>query len=152
RGLRAAGNFFQIPTRNASDDRLRWRSWCGGRVHVRPTTPLLSHDFARAGAPRPPDPPGRLSPPRRAPLRPRAGVGPGRPAPPPQARPSNCSEETPMPKTEGDTLRVDVPVGFLLTEPREITVSVDRADEPPLAIRLRLIPAQSGGGPPDAAP
>jgi hypothetical protein len=57
-----------------------------------------------------------------------------------------------MLKTESDTLRVDVPVGFLLAEPREITVSVDRADDAPLAIRLRLIPAQACGGPPDSAP
>lgn len=40
-----------------------------------------------------------------------------------------------------ESLRVDVPVGFLLHEPREITVSVDRVAETPLAIRLRLIPA-----------
>jgi len=41
-----------------------------------------------------------------------------------------------------ETLRVDVPVGFLLPETREITVSVDRPSEAPLAIRLRLIPAE----------
>lgn len=41
-----------------------------------------------------------------------------------------------------DTLRVDVPVGFLLPEPREITVSVDRPAEGPLSIQLRLVPAQ----------
>ena len=40
-----------------------------------------------------------------------------------------------------ETLRVDVPVGFLLPEAREITVAVDRPAEAPLAIRLRLIPA-----------
>ena len=50
-------------------------------------------------------------------------------------------------KTERETLRVDVPVGFLLPEPREITVAVDRPTEGPLAIRLRLIPAQIGGDP-----
>jgi hypothetical protein len=44
-----------------------------------------------------------------------------------------------------EALRVDVPVGFLLSEAREITVSVDRPSEAPLAIRLRLIPAESGG-------
>ena len=51
-------------------------------------------------------------------------------------------------KTERETLRVDVPVGFLLPEPREITVAVDRPAEGPLAIRLRLIPAQIGGDAP----
>lgn len=50
-------------------------------------------------------------------------------------------------KTERETLRVDVPVGFLLPEPREITVAVDRPAEGPLAIRLRLIPAQIAGDP-----
>jgi len=40
---------------------------------------------------------------------------------------------------------VDVPVGFLLPEAREITVSVDRPSDSPLAIRLRLIPAETGG-------
>lgn len=47
-------------------------------------------------------------------------------------------------KTEREMLKVDVPVGFLLAEPREITVAVDRPAEGPLAIRLRLIPAQVG--------
>jgi hypothetical protein len=50
-----------------------------------------------------------------------------------------------MTVTERDTLRVDVPVGFLLSEPREILVSVDRAHEAPLTIRLRLIPAELDG-------
>ena len=50
-------------------------------------------------------------------------------------------------KTERDTLRVDVPVGFLLAEPREIAVSVDRPSDTPLSIRLRLIPAQVDGLP-----
>lgn len=45
-----------------------------------------------------------------------------------------------------EALRVDVPVGFLLPETREITVSVDRPAEAPLAIRLRLIPAEEAGG------
>ena len=45
-----------------------------------------------------------------------------------------------MMKLERDSLRVDVPVGFLLPEQQEITVRVDRA-EGPLSIRLRLIPA-----------
>lgn len=57
-----------------------------------------------------------------------------------------------MTKTEGDTLRVDVPVGFLLAEPREIMVSVDRPDEAPLTVRLRLVPAQAAGGPPESGP
>jgi hypothetical protein len=47
-----------------------------------------------------------------------------------------------------ESLRVDVPVGFLLPEAREITVSVDRPSETPLAIRLRLIPAETDE-PPD---
>lgn len=46
-----------------------------------------------------------------------------------------------MAHAERDALKVDVPVGFLLTEPREMTVSVDRAGAGPLSIRLRLIPA-----------
>ena len=44
-------------------------------------------------------------------------------------------------QTERDALRVDVPVGFLLKEPRELLVTVDRPDDAPLSIRLRLIPA-----------
>ncbi len=40
-----------------------------------------------------------------------------------------------------DALRVNVPVGFLLHEAREVTISVDRPDGDPLAIRFRLIPA-----------
>ena len=40
---------------------------------------------------------------------------------------------------------VDVPVGFLLTEPREMLISVDRAGESPLTIRLRLIPEEADG-------
>jgi hypothetical protein len=46
--------------------------------------------------------------------------------------------------TERDALRVDVPVGFLLPEAREILVSVDRPSDVPLSIRLRLIPADCG--------
>lgn len=52
-----------------------------------------------------------------------------------------------MARSECDTLKVDVPVGFLLPEAREILVSVDRAAEPPLSIRLRLIPAEAEGRP-----
>jgi len=48
-----------------------------------------------------------------------------------------------MAQSERDALRVDVPVGFLLPETREILVSVDRAAESPLSIRLRLIPAET---------
>lgn len=47
--------------------------------------------------------------------------------------------------TDCDLLRVNVPVGFLLSAPQEIMVSVNRPTEHPLAIRLRLIPAE----PPD---
>jgi hypothetical protein len=39
-------------------------------------------------------------------------------------------------------LRVVVPVGFLLAEEQEVSVSVERPDGPPLPIRLRLIPAR----------
>lgn len=39
-------------------------------------------------------------------------------------------------------LQVVVPVGFLLAEARDISVSVERPGEDPLPIRLRLIPAQ----------
>ena len=46
-----------------------------------------------------------------------------------------------MAQVERDALKVDVPVGFLLAEPREVVVSVDRPDGEPLSIRLRLIPA-----------
>ena len=45
-------------------------------------------------------------------------------------------------QAERDALKVDVPVGFLLTEQREILVSVDRPSDAPLSIRLRLIPAE----------
>lgn len=48
-------------------------------------------------------------------------------------------------KSEHGDLRVDIPVGFLLREPQEITVSVDRPADAPLAIRLRLVPADEGG-------
>jgi hypothetical protein len=47
-------------------------------------------------------------------------------------------------QTDRDALRVDVPVGFLLPEPREILVSVDRPSDAPLSIRLRLVPAELG--------
>jgi hypothetical protein len=58
-----------------------------------------------------------------------------------------------MMKLERDSLRVDVPVGFLLPEQQEIVVSVDRAAEGPLSIRLRLIPAEVATlGPTDARP
>jgi hypothetical protein len=48
-------------------------------------------------------------------------------------------------QTERDVLRVDVPVGFLLPDQREILVSVDRPADSPLSIRLRLIPAEVEG-------
>ena len=46
-----------------------------------------------------------------------------------------------MALAERDALKVDVPVGFLLAEPRELVVSIDRPGAEPLGIRLRLIPA-----------
>lgn len=39
-------------------------------------------------------------------------------------------------------LQVMVPVGFLLAEPQDVSVWVDRPGADPLPIRLRLIPAQ----------
>ncbi len=54
-----------------------------------------------------------------------------------------------MLKCDHEALRVDVPVGFLLPEAQEITVSVDRPSEAPLAIRLRLIPAENAADPCD---
>ena len=48
-----------------------------------------------------------------------------------------------MAHAERDALKVDVPVGFLLAEVREVVVSIDRPDGEPLAIRLRLIPASA---------
>jgi len=47
---------------------------------------------------------------------------------------------------DGDTIRVDVPVGLLLDGPREIDVCVDRAEGAPLAVKLRLIPASASVG------
>lgn len=55
-----------------------------------------------------------------------------------------------MSLSESDALRVDVPVGFLLPEAREILVSVDRPADSPLSIRLRLIPAEDAGPSPTA--
>ena len=49
-----------------------------------------------------------------------------------------------MSQVQHDSLKVDVPVGFLLSETREILVSVDRPYDAPLAIKLRLVPADSG--------
>jgi hypothetical protein len=61
-----------------------------------------------------------------------------------------------MAQAQRDALKVDVPVGFLLAEPREVVVSIDRPDGEPLSIRLRLIPASAdrpdfGGDPPRCA-
>jgi hypothetical protein len=61
-----------------------------------------------------------------------------------------------MAQAERDALKVDVPVGFLLAEPQEVMVSVDRPDAAPLSIRLRLIPAAAdrpdfGDDPPRSA-
>lgn len=47
-----------------------------------------------------------------------------------------------MATVEHGELQVVVPVGFLLTEVREVTVSVDRPGAAPLPVRLRLIPAR----------
>ncbi len=44
---------------------------------------------------------------------------------------------------ETGELRVVVPVGFLLTEEQEVSVSVDRPNGGSLPIRLRLIPARA---------
>ena len=46
-----------------------------------------------------------------------------------------------MVTVEHGELRVVVPVGFLLTEAQEMTVSVDRPGAAPLPVRLRFIPA-----------
>src|SRR5262245_49639823 len=48
-----------------------------------------------------------------------------------------------MSDSEVGELRVVVPVGFLLTEEQEVSVSVERPDGSPLPIRLRLIPARA---------
>ena len=48
-----------------------------------------------------------------------------------------------MTMTECTTLKVDVPVGFLLSETRDVFVSVDRDGDSPLTIRVRLIPTES---------
>lgn len=48
-----------------------------------------------------------------------------------------------MTLTLSDTLLVNVPVGDRLSEPRDILVSVDRAGESPLQVRLRLVPDES---------
>lgn len=48
-----------------------------------------------------------------------------------------------MATVEHGELHVVVPVGFLLAEAQEVTVSVDRPGGAPLPVRLRLIPARS---------
>jgi hypothetical protein len=48
-----------------------------------------------------------------------------------------------MTDLEHGELRVVVPVGFLLSEEQEVTVSVDRPDGLPLPIRLKLVPART---------
>ena len=48
-----------------------------------------------------------------------------------------------MATVERGELQVVVPVGFLLAEAREVTVSVDRPGGDPLPVRLRLIPARA---------
>jgi hypothetical protein len=47
-----------------------------------------------------------------------------------------------MTTVERGELQVVVPVGFLLTEAQEVTVSVARPGAEPLPVRLRLIPAR----------
>jgi hypothetical protein len=47
-----------------------------------------------------------------------------------------------MTDLEHGELRVIVPVGFLLPQEQEVSVSVDRPDGPPLPIRLHLVPAR----------
>jgi hypothetical protein len=47
-----------------------------------------------------------------------------------------------MATVERGELQVVVPVGFLLAEAQEVTVSVDRPGAEPLPVRLRLIPAR----------
>jgi hypothetical protein len=47
-----------------------------------------------------------------------------------------------MATVEHGELQVVVPVGFLLTEAQEVTVSVERPGGEPLPVRLRLIPAR----------
>ncbi|MBY0461248.1 MAG: hypothetical protein K2V38_28320 [Gemmataceae bacterium] len=54
-----------------------------------------------------------------------------------------------MVAVERAELQVVVPVGFLLSEPQEVTVSVDRPGADPLPVRLRLVPARA---PESAAP
>lgn len=46
-------------------------------------------------------------------------------------------------------LQVVVPVGFLLVEPQEVTVSVARPGGDPLPVRLRLIPARPAAAVPE---
>jgi hypothetical protein len=57
-----------------------------------------------------------------------------------------------MTKLDVGELRVVVPVGFLLPEEQEVSVSVDRPGADPLPIRLRLIPARPAAPAPAAAP
>lgn len=47
-----------------------------------------------------------------------------------------------MATVEHGELQVVVPVGFLLAEAQEVTVSVNRPGSEPLPVRLRLIPAR----------
>jgi hypothetical protein len=53
-----------------------------------------------------------------------------------------------MTDLENGELRVVVPVGFLLDEEQEVTVSVERPEGPPLPIRLCLVPARTTIGDP----
>jgi hypothetical protein len=57
-----------------------------------------------------------------------------------------------MTELEKGELRVIVPVGFLLPEEQEISVSVDRPDGTPLPIRLHLVPARASTDVSDPTP
>jgi hypothetical protein len=64
------------------------------------------------------------------------------PVPPVAAFSFSNSRVILMTELEQGELRVVVPVGFLLQEEQEVSVSVNRPNGQPLPIRLRLIPAR----------
>lgn len=57
-----------------------------------------------------------------------------------------------MIELESGELRVVVPVGFLLAEEQEVSVSVERPDGRSLPIRLRLLPARVSPAPTNDTP
>lgn len=57
-----------------------------------------------------------------------------------------------MTDLEVGELQVVVPVGFLLSEEREVPVWVERPDGSPLSIRLRLVPARAACAPSEPTP